>query len=107
DADEPARIAEAVASMELDFVVLTGVARDDLEDGGAEVWACCVRAIKELVPGCGIEVLPTDFRRRSESVRTVIESEPDVFAHNLETVRRLHPKIRPAFDYDGSLETLA
>jgi len=106
DQDEPARIAEAVHTMGLRFVVLTGVARDDLEDGGASVWADCVLAIRELLPDCGIEVLPTDFRGKEDAIRTVIESHPDVFAHNLETVRRLHPRIRPAFDYERSLEVL-
>src|SRR5205085_10724791 len=104
DEDEPARIAEAVASMGLRFVVLTGVARDDLNDGGAGIWAKCVLAIRELLPGCRIEVLPTDFGGRAVDIETVVRAEPDVFAHNLETVRRLHPRIRPAFDYDRSLE---
>jgi lipoyl synthase len=103
---EPARIAEAVRAMGLRYVVLTGVARDDLGDGGASVWASCVRAVREAVPGCGVEVLPTDFRDRERDVPVVIDARPDVFAHNLETVRRLHPRIRPAFDYEGSLEAL-
>jgi lipoic acid synthetase len=106
DQDEPARIAEAVKTMDLRFVVLTGVARDDLADGGASVWAAAIRAVRDAVPGCGVEVLPTDFRGGERDLATVISAEPDVFAHNLETVRRLHPRIRPAFDYDGSLEAL-
>jgi lipoic acid synthetase len=104
--DEPQRIAEAVKSMGLRYVVLTGVARDDLDDGGARIWAACVRAIREAIPDCGVEVLPPDFKGDPEAIRTVMDAEPDVFAHNLETVRRLHSRIRPAFDYDRSLEVL-
>src|SRR5207302_11196998 len=75
-------------------------------DGGARIWAACVRAVRAAVPGCGVEVLPSDFRGGEPDIRTVVGAEPDVFAHNLETVRRLHPKIRPAFGYDRSLEVL-
>lgn len=106
DEDEPARIASAVAQMGLRFVVLTGVARDDLADGGARIWAATIRAVREAVPGCGVEVLPTDFKGGERDIQTVIEAQPDVFAHNLETVRRLHDRIRPAFGYDRSLEVL-
>jgi lipoic acid synthetase len=106
DEDEPRRVAEAVRAMGLRFVVVTGVARDDLPDGGAAIWAATIRAIRDEVPGCGIEVLPTDFRGGQVDIATVLEAEPDVFAHNLETVRRLHPRIRPAFGYERSLEVL-
>ncbi len=106
DRDEPARVARSVKEMGLRYVVVTGVARDDLPDGGAEIWASCIRAIREAVPGCGVEVLPSDFGGGERDIATVIEAEPDVFAHNLETARRLHPKIRPAFGYDRSLEVL-
>jgi lipoyl synthase len=106
DEDEPRRIAEAVRTMGLRYVVITGVARDDLPDGGAAIWAACIRAVREAVPGCGVEVLPADFRGGERDIGTVIEAEPDVFAHNLETVRRLHPRIRPAFGYERSLEVL-
>lgn len=106
DEEEPRRIAEAVESMGLRYVVLTGVARDDLPDGGARIWAACVRAVRAAVPGCGIEVLPPDFRGRRADIAAVIGAEPDVFAHNLETVRRLHARIRPGFDYDRTLEAL-
>ncbi|MBI4259019.1 MAG: lipoyl synthase [Actinobacteria bacterium] len=106
DEDEPARIAEAVRATGLRYVVLTGVARDDLPDGGARIWAAAIRAVREAVPGCGVEVLPTDFRGGEDDIATVIDAQPDVFAHNLETVRRLHPRIRPAFGYDRSLEVL-
>jgi lipoyl synthase len=104
--DEPERIVRAVEAMGLRYVVITGVARDDLPDGGAAVWAACVRAVRAAVPSCGIEVLPADFKGGEPDIATVVEAEPDVFAHNLETVRRLHPRIRPAFGYDRSLDVL-
>jgi lipoyl synthase len=106
DEDEPARVAQAVRQMGLRYVVLTGVARDDLPDGGARIWAATVRAVREAVPGCGVEVLPSDFKGGERDIATVVEAEPDVFAHNLETVRRLHGRIRPAFGYDRSLDVL-
>jgi lipoic acid synthetase len=106
DEDEPRRIAEAVRTMRLRFVVITGVARDDLADGGARIWATTIRSIREQVPGCGVEVLPTDFKAGARDLATVIGAAPDVFAHNLETVRRLHGRIRPAFGYDRSLGVL-
>ncbi|MGH2724788.1 MAG: lipoyl synthase [Actinomycetota bacterium] len=106
DEGEPERIAEATAAMGLRYVVLTGVARDDLPDGGARMWARCVGAVRRAVPGCGVELLPPDFKGDPEAIATVIEAEPEVFAHNLETVRRLHRRIRPGFDYDRSLEVL-
>jgi lipoyl synthase len=106
DEDEPERIADAVRTMGLRYVVLTSVARDDLPDGGAAVWAETIRAIRHTVPGCGVEVLPSDFKGGEHDIGTVVEAEPDVFAHNLETIRRLHGRIRPAFGYDRSLEVL-
>jgi lipoyl synthase len=106
DADEPARVAEAVARMGLRFVVLTGVARDDLADGGAAAWAETVRRVKQAMPEAGVEVLPSDFKGGERDIATVLDAEPDVFAHNLETVRRLHGRIRPAFGYDRSLGVL-
>src|SRR4029450_7869110 len=107
DEGEPARIGQAVLAMGLNYVVLTGVARDDLPDGGARIWASCVRAVREAIPDCGVEVLPPDFKADPDAIATVMAAQPDVFAHNLETVRRLHQRIRPAFDYDRSLEVLA
>jgi len=106
DEDEPRRVADAVRAMGLRFVVITGVARDDLPDGGARIWAEVIGAIREAVPGCGVEVLPTDFKGGERDIATVIAAGPDVFAHNLETVRRLHARIRPAFGYDRTLEVL-
>jgi lipoic acid synthetase len=106
DADEPARVAEAVTRMGLRFVVLTGVARDDLADGGASAWAETVRRVKQAMPEAGVEVLPSDFKGGERDIATVLDAGPDVFAHNLETLRRLHDRIRPAFGYDRSLEVL-
>jgi lipoyl synthase len=111
DEDEPARIAEAVRMMGLRHVVLTGVARDDLPDGGARIWAETIRAVRAAkpenrVPECRVEVLPSDFKGGERDIATVIEAGPDVFAHNLETVRRLHDRIRPAFGYDRTLDVL-
>src|SRR5207237_6363208 len=97
---------DAVLAMGLRYVVVTGVARDDLPDSGAAVWAATIGAIRAAIPECRIEVLPSDFRGGERDIATVIGAAPDVFAHNLETVRRLHPRIRPAFGYDRSLEVL-
>ena len=110
DAEEPEKIAEAVRLMGLRFAVITGVARDDLDDGASAHWAATIRTIRRDMPGCGIEVLIPDFKGRSEdpraSLERVIAAGPDVLAHNLETVRRLHPSIRPGFGYDASLALL-
>ena len=106
DEGEPERIAQAVKAMGLRYVVLTGVARDDLPDGGARIWAAAISAVREAVPGCKIEVLPSDFKGGERDIATVIGAAPEVFAHNLETVRRLHDRIRPAFGYDRTLDVL-
>jgi lipoic acid synthetase len=106
DPDEPARIAATVATMDLRYVVLTGVARDDLPDGGAAIWAETIRACRAAVPGIDVEVLPSDFKGGERDIATVLDAEPTVFAHNLETVPRLHDKIRPAFGYRRSLDVL-
>jgi lipoic acid synthetase len=106
DEDEPQRIADAVRTMGLRYVVLTSVARDDLPDGGARTWAETIKAVRAAVPGCGVEVLPSDFKGGESDIATVIAAEPDVFAHNLETVPRLHARIRPSFGYERSLEVL-
>jgi lipoic acid synthetase len=110
DPDEPAKIAEAVRLMGLKFAVVTGVARDDLDDAGSAHWAATVRAVREALPSCGIEVLIPDFKGRREhprdSLARVVEASPDVLAHNIETVPRLHHEIRPGFGYQSSLELL-
>ncbi|MDQ3878166.1 MAG: lipoyl synthase [Actinomycetota bacterium] len=111
DPEEPSKIAEAVTLMGLKFAVITGVARDDMPDGASAHWAATIRAVREAMPDCGIEVLIPDFKGRKEhpraSLARVIDARPDVLAHNLETVRRIHPQIRPGFGYDASLDLLA
>ncbi|HVL65424.1 MAG TPA: lipoyl synthase [Actinomycetota bacterium] len=111
DPEEPAKIAEAVRLMGLRFAVITGVARDDLDDAASAHWAETVRAVRDAMPECGIEVLIPDFKGRKEepltSLARVIEARPDVLAHNLETVRRLHPRIRPGFGYEATLDLLS
>ncbi len=110
DADEPAKVAEAVRLMGLRFAVITGVARDDQDDAASAHWAATIHAVREQTPGCGIEVLIPDFKGRRETPRDslarVIAAHPDVLAHNLETVERLHPSIRPGFGYSASLDLL-
>src|SRR5271157_1056861 len=106
DADEPNRVADAVAKLGLKHVVVTSVDRDDLDDGGAGHFAAVIRAIRVAAPGTTIEVLTPDFLRKPGAVETVIEACPDVFNHNLETVPRLYPTIRPGARYFASLRLL-
>ncbi|MGI9017827.1 MAG: lipoyl synthase [Euzebya sp.] len=107
DTDEPRRVAQVVAEMGLHFAVVTGVARDDLDDGGAWLYAETARQIHTLVPGCGVELLIPDFSGSPEGLREVLSAEPEVMAHNLETVRRVFRHTRPAFRYDRSLEVIS
>jgi lipoic acid synthetase len=107
DYDEPQRVAEAVALMGLKFAVITSVNRDDREDGGAELFAMVIRAIRNRIPGCGVEVLVPDFQGRHESVDTVMEAAPDVLNHNTETVPRLYRQVRLGARYERSLDILA
>jgi lipoic acid synthetase len=104
---EPRRVAESVRHMGLRHAHVTMVNRDDLADGGAGLMAETVRAIRELAPRCSIEVLTSDFMGRLESIRTVVEAGPDITSHNLETVRRLTPRVRSRSDYDRSLAFLS
>lgn len=106
DTDEPRRVAESVTRMGLKYAVVTGVARDDLDDGSAWLFAECIRQIRLQNPGCGVEVLVPDFKGSPEAIQTVCDADPEVFAHNLETVPRLFDRIRPAFTYEGSLDVL-
>jgi len=106
DTDEPRRVAESVAAMGLRYSTVTGVARDDLPDGGAWLYAETVRAIKKLNPTTGVELLVPDFNGQPELLREVFESRPEVLAHNLETVPRIFKRIRPAFRYQRSLDVL-
>ena len=103
DADEPSRVAEAAQSLGLRYVVVTSVTRDDLPDGGAATFAATIRAIRNKIAGVLIEVLVPDFQGRPESVRTVVEANPDVLNHNIETVERLYPPVRPGAVYERSL----
>jgi lipoic acid synthetase len=107
DYDEPRRVAEAVAAMGLKFAVITSVNRDDREDGGAELFAMVIRAIRERVPGCGVEVLVPDFQGSHRAVETVMEAAPDVLNHNTETVPRLYRQVRLGARYERSLAVLA
>ncbi len=113
DTDEPRRVAEAVEHLGLRFAVVTMVARDDLDDGGAWLIAETIRQIRARVPDVGVEVPPSDFgygldpAKGAAALAKVIDAGPDVFAFNLETTRRLFPVIRPSFDYDRGLEFLA
>jgi len=106
DADEPRRIADAVRQMGLRYAVITGVARDDLEDGGAWLYAEVTRQIRAALPGCGVELLTPDFKGSPDNLQIVVDVAPDVLAHNIETVPRLIKRIRPAFTYERSLEFL-
>ncbi len=106
EADEPERVASAAAAMGLRYVVITSVARDDLKDEGAAHFAQTIRAVKEKIPGVKIEVLTPDFHARPELIAQVVDAGPDVFNHNLESVRRLQKLIRPQARYERSLEVL-
>ena len=106
DDEEPERVALAARDMGLKYVVITSVTRDDLHDGGALQFSRTVMALRELLPAAKIEVLTPDFRGDTAALRTVLESGPDVFSHNVETVPRLYPVVRPQADYERSLGVL-
>ncbi|MEU7826518.1 lipoyl synthase [Catellatospora sp. NPDC049133] len=106
DADEPRRVGESVATMGLKYATVTGVARDDLPDGGAWLYAETVRQIHALVPGCGVELLIPDFNAVPEQLAEVFSAAPEVLAHNVETVPRIFKRIRPAFRYERSLDVI-
>jgi lipoic acid synthetase len=106
DPDEPRRVAESVKTMGLRYATVTGVARDDLEDEGAWLYAETIRAIHALNPGTGVEILVPDFSAKPELLQQVFDAAPEVFAHNLETVPRIFKRIRPAFRYDRSLAVI-
>ncbi|MEI6564677.1 MAG: lipoyl synthase [bacterium] len=107
DADEPRRLAEAVVGLNLRHVVVTSVTRDDLPDGGAGHFAATIRALRAAMAHVTVEVLTPDFKGVEGDIDTVLDAVPDVFNHNLETVRRLQKTIRPAAHYDRSLAVLA
>jgi len=106
DIDEPARIAEAVQKMNLNFVVLTSVTRDDLPDGGAAHFAKCINTLKEQNPNIGIEVLTPDFNNDLDALKVVLDAKPMIFNHNIETVQRLSSDIRNRATYKKSLSVL-
>jgi lipoic acid synthetase len=107
DEDEPRRVAEAVSRMGLKFAVITSVNRDDQPDGGAGIFAATIRAIRERVPGCGVEVLVPDFQGSHDAMDIVLEARPDVLNHNTETVPRLYKQVRLGARFERSLEMLA
>jgi lipoic acid synthetase len=107
DCDEPRRVAQAVATLGLRYAVLTSVSRDDLQDGGAELFALTIRAIRERLPLCRVEVLTPDFQGSRAALDVVLEAAPDVFNHNLETVPRLYRQVRSGASYERSLDILA
>lgn len=106
DPDEPANVASAVKTLELKHAVVTSVTRDDLPDGGASQFACCIRSIRAASPGSTIEVLTPDFAGNAEALLAVLAQKPEVFNHNVETVPRLYSTVRPQADYLRSLEVL-
>jgi len=106
DPDEPKNLARSVKLMKLKHCVITSVDRDDLPDGGAELWAATIREVKKINPNTTIEALIPDFQGKSELIQKVIDAAPEVISHNLETVRRLSPLVRSAADNDRSLRVI-
>ncbi len=104
DSDEPLRVAKASHELGLKYVVITSVTRDDLPDGGAAIFADTIRAVRDINPGCKVEMLIPDFRGNQEAIKTVVDASPDVLNHNIETVRRLYPEVRRGAKYDRSIE---
>ena len=107
DPEEPRRLAEAAAAMELQYLVVTSVDRDDLPNGGAEQFAAVVAETRRRLPGASIELLIPDFKGNAQALRIVLDAKPDILNHNLETVRRLYRLARPGGRYDRALELLA
>lgn len=106
DREEPRKVAESVKSMGLRYATITGVTRDDLEDEGSWLYAETIRAVHEMNPGTGVEMLAPDFNAKPELLNPIFETRPEVFAHNLETVPRIFKQIRPAFTYEKSLRVI-
>lgn len=106
DLGEPARVADSIAKMNLKHVVITSVARDDLKDTGASIWAATIRATHYRCPETTVEILPADFRGKAEYLDIVLDAKPDIFNHNMETVERLQRPIRKTARYDRSLWVL-
>ncbi len=106
DRDEPHRVARAVSSLKLNYVVITSVTRDDLPDGGASMFAETIKAVRAMKPGCRVEVLIPDFQGSEASLKTVLDANPHVLNHNVETVPSLYPRVRTHAGYQRSLELL-
>lgn len=106
DPGEPARVAEACQKLNMKFAVITSVTRDDLPDGGAAMFAETTRAIKSRIPSCGVELLIPDLMGNMEALSVILDSDPDVLAHNIETVPRLYKMVRPGADYERTLNIL-
>ncbi len=106
DGDEPGHVAQMLSQLNLNYVVITSVDRDDLPDGGAAHWAETLRQVRRLCPELGVEALVPDFKADVAQIETVCRAQPDVFAHNIETVASLQKRVRPQCRYDGSLKTL-
>ena len=107
DIMEPDRLSETVKRLGLRYCTITSVNRDDLADGGAFIFAMCIRKINEAVPGCKVEVLIPDFDGSLPALKTAVRARPDVLNHNIESTRRVFPRVRPRGKYEGSLELLA
>ena len=107
DLQEPGRLAETVERMGLRYAVITSVNRDDLPDGGAFIFAQCIRQVRKRLPACKVEVLIPDFCGDWDALAAVMDAMPDTLNHNIETVRRIFPRVRPKGDYDQSLELIA
>jgi lipoic acid synthetase len=106
DREEPFRVAKAVRALGLRHAVITSVNRDELDDGGASIFVQTIREIRQLIPTCAVEVLIPDFEGNEQALKTVVSEKPDILNHNIETVRRLFPSIRPQGKYDRSIELL-
>ena len=106
DLEEPMRVADTVRAMELEHVVITSVNRDELADGGASIYADTITRIHDALPGCSVEVLIPDFKGDEDALRVVMEAKPAILGHNLETVERLHPDVRPGGRYWRSISFL-
>jgi lipoic acid synthetase len=107
DVDEPRRVAESLALMKLKHVVITSVNRDELPDGGAEIWAETIRAVHRTCPGMSVECLVGDFLGDERAIQVVCDARPEILSHNMETVNRMHPAVRPQAKYQRSLAVLA
>ncbi|OPX21524.1 MAG: lipoyl synthase [Planctomycetales bacterium 4484_113] len=107
DSNEPSRLAAAARKLQLKHVVVTSVTRDDLPDGGAAHFAACIRELRKLSPEPAVEVLTPDFRGNADALEVVLSAHPEVFNHNVETVPRLYPKVRPQANYEWSVSQLS